>query len=258
MQANDSLIQRIADQAGEVAAGIASARGALQSVVNSCQTVEEGADNVARASQQISVSIAQISQEAHATSDDLQRVTISVQEAHHSCDELRSLSLKIASIVKLIGSISSQTNLLALNATIEAARAGEAGKGFAVVANEVKELAKQTAAATDDISQKIEAIQADTKAAVSAINEISDIISQINDLQVTIASSVEEQAATTNEIARNAGEAARGSTAISASIVGVSEAARTATRGAGDTLAAAQQLARLAVDLTSVVKNAHR
>ncbi|AWO93258.1 methyl-accepting chemotaxis protein [Bradyrhizobium diazoefficiens] len=172
MQANDSLIQRIADQAGEVAAGIASARGALQSVVNSCQTVEEGADNVARASQQISVSIAQISQEAHATSDDLQRVTISVQEAHHSCDELRSLSLKIASIVKLIGSISSQTNLLALNATIEAARAGDAGKGFAAVASEVKILARDAANATEEISRELAGIRAAGERAAGSMDKI--------------------------------------------------------------------------------------
>jgi methyl-accepting chemotaxis protein len=113
-------------------------------------------------------------------------------------------------VIKVITSIAQQTNLLALNATIEAARAGEAGKGFAVVANEVKELAKETAKATEDISQKIEAIQSDTRSAVQAIAEISSIISKINDYQNTIASAVEEQTATTNEIARNVTEAAKG------------------------------------------------
>ena len=114
-------------------------------------------------------------------------------------------------MIKVITSIAQQTNLLALNATIEAARAGEAGKGFAVVANEVKELAKETAKATEDISQKIEAIQGDTQGAVEAIDQIGTIINQINDIQNTIASAVEEQTATTNEIGRNVAEAAKGS-----------------------------------------------
>ena len=117
-----------------------------------------------------------------------------------------------------------------MNATIEAARAGEAGKGFAVVANEVKELAKQTAKATEDISRKIEAIQGDTKGAVEAIAQIGKIINQINDIQNTIASAVEEQTATTSEISRNVAEAARGS-AIAQNITGVAQAARSTTEG---------------------------
>jgi methyl-accepting chemotaxis protein len=132
-------------------------------------------------------------------------------------------------------------------------RPGEAGKGFAVVANEVKELAKQTAAATEDISQKIEAIQNDTKAAVGAISQIGQIIDQINDFQTTIASAVEEQAATTNEIARSASEAARNSNEISGNIAGVSVAAKDTTEGANNTLSAAQELARLASELKTIV-----
>jgi methyl-accepting chemotaxis protein len=123
-------------------------------------------------------------------------------------------------VIKVITSIAQQTNLLALNATIEAARAGEAGKGFAVVANEVKELAKETAKATEDISRKIEAIQADTQGAVEAIARISGIINQISDIQNTIASAVEEQSATTNEIGRNISEASKGSTEIAQNIGG--------------------------------------
>ncbi len=122
--------------------------------------------------------------------------------------KLGESSAEIGKVIKVITSIAEQTNLLALNATIEAARAGEAGKGFAVVANEVKELAKETARATEDISQKIEAIQVDTKGAVDAIKQISDVINQINDISNTIAGAVEEQTATTNEISRNVAEAA--------------------------------------------------
>ena len=137
-------------------------------------------------------------------------------------------------MIKVITSIAQQTNLLALNATIEAARAGEAGKGFAVVANEVKELAKETAKATEDISQKIEAIQTDTRGAVAAIGQISSIINQINDIQNTIASAVEEQTATTNEISRNVAEAAKGSAEIAQNITGVAQAAKETSAGVQD------------------------
>jgi methyl-accepting chemotaxis protein len=143
--------------------------------------------------------------------------------------------------------------LLALNATIEAARAGEAGKGFAVVANEVKELAKQTAKATEDISRKIEAIQADTKGAVEAIGQIGNIINQINDIQNTIASAVEEQTATTGEISRNVAEAARGSTEIAQNIVGVATAAKSTTEGANNTQTSSDELSRMANDLQKLV-----
>ncbi|MEO8201873.1 MAG: methyl-accepting chemotaxis protein, partial [Gemmatimonadota bacterium] len=163
-------------------------------------------------------------------------------------------SAEIGAVIKVITSIAQQTNLLALNATIEAARAGDAGRGFAVVANEVKELAKQTAQATDDISQKIEAIQGDTRAAVSAIAEISGIITQINDIQTIIASSVEEQTATTNEIGRNVAEAARGSAEIAQTITGVAEASQGTTEGAAQSQQAAEELAGMATELQQLVR----
>lgn len=128
--------------------------------------------------------------------------------AAHAVTKLGQASTEIGQVIKVITSIAQQTNLLALNATIEAARAGEAGKGFAVIANEVKELSKQTAKATEDITRMIEVIQNDAKAAVEAIGQISQVISRINDVSTTIAIAVQEQTSVTNEISRNVSEVA--------------------------------------------------
>ena len=168
--------------------------------------------------------------------------------------KLGESSTEIGKVIKVITSIAQQTNLLALNATIEAARAGEAGKGFAVVANEVKELAKQTARATEDIGHKIETIQADTKGAVDAIGQISSIINQINDIQSTIASAVEQQTATTYEISRSVNEAAVGSREIAENVLSVAQAARGASDGASHTKRAADELAIIAVELQNLLK----
>ena len=223
---------------------------------------------VAAASEQVSKNVATVATSAEEMSASAKEIAKNATEAAKVATEavkvafetnktvakLGDSSIEIGKVIKVITSIAQQTNLLALNATIEAARAGEAGKGFAVVANEVKELAKQTATATEDISGKIEAIQTDTKAAVTAIDQIGKIINQISDIQNTIASAVEEQTATTNEIARNATEAAQGSTEISKNIANVSLAAKNTTQGANDTLTAATELAKLAADLKRVVE----
>jgi methyl-accepting chemotaxis protein len=172
---------------------------------------------------------------------------------NQTISKLGESSCEIGKVIKVITSIAEQTNLLALNATIEAARAGEAGKGFAVVANEVKELAKETAKATEDIGQKIDAIQSDTRSAVDAIREISQIIGQINDISNTIASAVEEQTATTSEISRNVAEAAKGSGEIAQNITSVASAAQSTTQGAGNTQQASAELSRMAAELQQLV-----
>ena len=169
--------------------------------------------------------------------------------AKQTVGELGNSSAEIGMVIKTITSIAQQTNLLALNATIEAARAGEAGKGFAVVANEVKELAKETARATEDISAKIEAIQSGTRGAVDAITEIGDIIDRINDIQTTIASAVEEQTATTNEIARSVTEASAGASGIASDISQVNEAAADTKQGAQNSLLSATELAGMSIEL---------
>jgi methyl-accepting chemotaxis protein len=233
---------------------------------NSEETATQ-ANVVAAASEQVSKNVATVATSAEEMSASAKEIAKNATEAAKVATEavqvasdtnktvakLGESSIEIGKVIKVITSIAQQTNLLALNATIEAARAGEAGKGFAVVANEVKELAKQTATATEDISGKIEAIQNDTKAAVTAIDQIGKIINQINGIQNTIASAVEEQTATTNEIARNASEAAKGSTEISRNISNVSQAAKNTTAGANDTLTAATELSKLAADLKRVV-----
>ena len=167
--------------------------------------------------------------------------------------ELSKAAARIGDVVELINTIAGQTNLLALNATIEAARAGEAGKGFAVVANEVKELAQETSKATEDIGRRIQAIQTDTEAAVAAIGQISGIIAQINDTQTTIASAVEEQTATTNEMSRNVSEAATGSMDIAQNITGVARSASDTGTAAGSARQAAEELARMAAEMQQLV-----
>ena len=146
-----------------------------------------------------------------------------------------------------------QTNLLALNATIEAARAGDAGKGFAVVASEVKDLAQETARATGDITAKITNIQSDAAKAAHAITQITQVIEQINNLQTTIASAVEEQTATTNEMARNISQAANGSGDIAANITAVANAAASTRAGVEEARTAAAELARMSTDLQKLV-----
>jgi len=183
-------------------------------VAGAAEEISTNITTVAGAAEEMSASIREIAQSASTAAEIAGQAVQEAEQTTAAVDKLGHSSAEIGDVLKTISSIAAQTNLLALNATIEAARAGEAGRGFAIVAGEVKELASQTGQATEDITGKIAAIQADAAASREAIARIGDIITQINDTQTTIASAVEEQLATTNEISRNVSEVSTGSGAI--------------------------------------------
>jgi len=213
-----------------------------QAVSAASEQATRNVETVAAAAEQLSKSIDEISRHVL----DASRMTeVAVHESNRtnvSIQELEGASKEIGQVIKVITSIAQQTNLLALNATIEAARAGEAGKGFAVVANEVKELARQTAKATEEISQKIEAIQSSSGVAVGAITSIGESIRRINEISTTIASAVQQQTAATSEISRNVSEAARGTAEVSSNIVAVAEAAHASGRSVAEMLRSATEV----------------
>ncbi len=248
-----SASEELSSTSQEITANSEETSTQAQVVSSSSEQVNRNLQTVATGSEEMSASIKEIAKNAHESAKVATSAVRVADETNQIVAKLGDSSTEIGQVIKVITSIAQQTNLLALNATIEAARAGEAGKGFAVVANEVKELAKQTAKATEDISRKIEAIQGDTKSAVAAIGQIGEVIKQVNDISNTIATAVEEQNATTNEMARNVAEAARGSSEITKNISGVAQAAQSTAHGAGDSSKAAGSLAEMSTKLRELV-----
>ncbi|GLW33505.1 hypothetical protein Areg01_64430 [Actinoplanes regularis] len=253
--------ESLANEAGSLAETSRKSSGSAEEGAQQAATVADSAaamslniQTVAAGSEEMGASIREISQSATQAVQVANRAVEVTANTSTVMAKLGESSAEIGDVIKTITAIAEQTNLLALNATIEAARAGEMGKGFAVVASEVKELSQETARATEDIGQRVAAIQTDTAGAVAAIAEISEIIGRINDFQTTIASAVEEQTVTTQEMSRNVTEAAEAGSLVAETITGVAESVQLTTVGVTEADRAATHLAGMSVDLRRIVE----
>lgn len=270
-QAMETLAAEFEAQVGTVVNGLSNSAGQLQisasSMLSTAEQTSERATAVAAASEQasanvqtvataaeeLSSSIAEISRQVGNSSQIASQAVSDVDQTGRSVETLAEAAQKIGDVVKLISDIASQTNLLALNATIEAARAGDAGKGFAVVASEVKNLASQTARATNEIGGQIAEIQTATDDAVMAMRAIGETIRKMNEIAATIASAVEQQGAATQEIARNVQQAAEGTSEVSQNIIGVNVAANETGVAAGQMKEASSTMGAQADELDGAV-----
>ncbi len=237
----------------EMAAASEETAASAGSVSTAAEQVSQSLQSVAAGTEELDVSIREVASATTSGAHIVAQAVTVAGGARTTVAKLGESSAEISEVAQVITDIAQQTRMLALNATIEAARAGEAGKGFAVVAAEVKELARMTSQSSEDIGRRIDAIQNDSAQAVSAIEEISIIVTQVDNLQTATAASVEQQAVTTRDIARALAEAATGSSEIARNITGVAVTAQGATRGASETQSAANSLARLSTDLQTVV-----
>ena len=251
-QALASASEELSATSGEMISNAKETSNQASVVSSAAGEINSNLQTVATGAEEMSATIKDIARNATEAATVTKDAVHMAAETNQNIARLGGSSSEIGNVLKVITAIAQQTNLLALNATIEAARAGEAGKGFAVVANEVKELAKETAKATEAINGKISAIQNDTKVAVDSIATISGIIGQMNDITTTIAAAVEEQSVTTNEMSRNIAEAAKSSEAIVESVSGVARVAEGTSRGATESQKAARELALMSTQLRGV------
>jgi len=260
-------MEKMTVQSNTVASATEQATANVNNISVAAEEMSTSVSTVATAIEEMSSSLTEVSKNCQKESNIATNANSHAKSTRELMERLGVSSREIGKVIDVINDIADQTNLLALNATIEAASAGEAGKGFAVVANEVKELAKQTAQATEQIGKRIEEMQGSTTSAVTAIEEITTIIDEINTISHTIVSAVEEQTATVNEIAKNmggasqaateiaknVGESAKGLIEVSSNIQGVNKTATDTSSGIGDIKQSSQELAKLAAGLQKIV-----
>lgn len=244
-----SASHELSATATQIAAAAAMSTERAELMSASSGLVAEGMHQVAGATVEMNGAITDIAQNATLAAQSAANASMEAEQVHAAVSKLGASSHEIGSVVALIKAIAEQTNLLALNATIEAARAGHAGRGFSVVADEVKDLARQTANATEEISSRIEAIQDDTERAVQVIQHITGSVTSISELQASIASAVEQQSATTSEIAQSVNGVADESNTLGRSVDDIAEAASSTSEGVAQARDAINELARMASEL---------
>ncbi len=246
---------KMSNSANSLSATAESTTRQARAVADAMNEASANVQTVASATEEMSASISEIARRVQEASAIATEAVGNAKLTHEQMQELVEASEKIGHVVSLISEIAGQTNLLALNATIEAARAGDAGKGFAVVASEVKNLASQTAKATEEIQQKISGIQNATRSAVSSIDKVGNTIERIDTIQASIAAAVEQQGITTKEISRNVQEAASRTLLVSKNITEVSKALESTGMAAAEMLTAAKGLSEQSMKLKDEVNN---